>query len=183
MVKVIRSGNPSNMSVHDILVGDVMLLEQGDILPVDGIFIGGHNVSCDESSATGESDLIKKVPADAVMKALHEEEVNPKKLDPFIISGARVLDGVGTFLVTAVGENSSHGKTMMSLRDDPGLTPLQLKLNILAGKWPRSSVPIYLLTLPQATLRSLAVVRVCCSCSFLLSSSWPTFPRTATAPK
>lgn len=133
MVKVIRSGKPSTISVHDILVGDVMLLEQGDILPVDGVFIDGHNVSCDESSATGESDLIKKMPADAVMKALYEEEVNPKKLDPFIISGARVLDGVGTFLVTAVGQNSSHGKTMMSLRDDPGLTPLQLKLNILAG--------------------------------------------------
>ncbi|KAF4822798.1 Calcium-transporting ATPase 2 [Colletotrichum tropicale] len=156
VVKVIRSGNPSNISVHDILVGDVMLLEQGDILPVDGIFIGGHNVSCDESSATGESDLIKKVPADAVMKALHEEEVNPKKLDPFIISGARVLDGVGTFLVTAVGENSSHGKTMMSLRDDPGLTPLQLKLNILAGYIAKLGSGAGLLLLLVLTIEFLA---------------------------
>ncbi|KAK1723208.1 calcium-translocating P-type ATPase [Colletotrichum acutatum] len=156
IVKVIRSGKPANLSVHDILVGDVMLLEQGDIIPVDGVFIDGHNVSCDESSATGESDLIKKVPADAVMKALHEEEVNPKKLDPFIISGARVLDGVGTFLVTAVGQNSSHGKTMMSLRDDPGMTPLQLKLNILAGYIAKLGSGAGLLLLGVLTIEFLA---------------------------
>ncbi|KAK1980057.1 calcium-translocating P-type ATPase [Colletotrichum cereale] len=156
VVKVIRSGKPANLSVHEILVGDVMLLEQGDIIPVDGVFIDGHNVSCDESSATGESDLIKKVPADAVMKSLYEEEVNPKKLDPFIISGARVLDGVGTFLVTAVGQNSSHGKTMMSLRDDPGMTPLQLKLNILAGYIAKLGSGAGLLLLSVLTIEFLA---------------------------
>ncbi|KAF4441176.1 Ca2+-transporting ATPase [Fusarium austroafricanum] len=134
IVKVTRSGKPQNISIHDVLVGDVMLLEPGDVIPVDGVFIEGHNLSCDESSATGESDLIKKVPAEQVLHTLlHEQAPQLKKLDPFIISGAKVLDGVGTFLVTAVGEQSSHGKTMMSLRDDPGLTPLQAKLNLLAG--------------------------------------------------
>ncbi|KAF4976802.1 hypothetical protein FZEAL_6583 [Fusarium zealandicum] len=134
VVKVTRSGKPMTISIHDVLVGDVMLLEPGDVIPVDGVFINGHNLSCDESSATGESDLMKKVAADTVLHALlHEEAPKLKKLDPFIISGAKVLDGVGTFLVTAVGEQSSHGKTMMSLRDDPGLTPLQAKLNLLAG--------------------------------------------------
>ncbi|KAF5017240.1 hypothetical protein F66182_10852 [Fusarium sp. NRRL 66182] len=134
IVKLTRSGKPQNISIHDVLVGDVMFLEPGDVIPVDGVFIAGHNLSCDESSATGESDLIKKTPADVVLHSLlHEQAPQLKKLDPFIISGAKVLDGVGTFLVTAVGEQSSHGKTMMSLRDDPGLTPLQAKLNLLAG--------------------------------------------------
>ncbi|RBR09634.1 uncharacterized protein FIESC28_09746 [Fusarium coffeatum] len=134
IVKITRAGKPQNISIHDVLVGDVMLLEPGDVIPVDGVFISGHNLSCDESSATGESDLIKKVGADQVLHALlNEPTPQLKKLDPFIISGAKVLDGVGTFLVTAVGEQSSYGKTMMSLRDDPGLTPLQAKLNLLAG--------------------------------------------------
>ncbi|KAM0245826.1 hypothetical protein ACHAP5_005145 [Fusarium lateritium] len=134
IVKLTRSGKPQNISIHEVLVGDVMLLEPGDVIPVDGVFISGHNLSCDESSATGESDLIKKVPAEQVLHALlHEQAPQLKKLDPFIISGAKVLDGVGTFMVTAVGEQSSYGKTMMSLRDDPGLTPLQAKLNLLAG--------------------------------------------------
>ncbi|KJZ69243.1 hypothetical protein HIM_11366 [Hirsutella minnesotensis 3608] len=134
LVKVIRSGSPTTMSVYDVVVGDLMLLEAGDVVPVDGVFIDGHSLSCDESSATGESDLVKKTPADDVLHALlHREAPELKRLDPFIVSGARVLDGVGSFLVTAVGQNSSHGRTMMSLREDPGLTPLQSKLNILAG--------------------------------------------------
>jgi len=132
-VKVVRSGKPSTLSVHDLLVGDVMILEQGDVIPVDGVLVEGHTVSCDESSATGESDLVKKTPAQAVAEALGDGTGTTAKLDPFMLSGAKVLDGVGTFLVTAVGPNSSHGRTMMSLRDDPGMTPLQAKLGILAG--------------------------------------------------
>ncbi|KAL7906599.1 cation transporting ATPase [Trichoderma velutinum] len=133
-VKLIRSGNPMSLSVYDVVVGDIMLLEPGDIIPVDGVFIKGHSLSCDESSVTGESDLAKKVPADDVQQALLDEEVTElKSLDPFIISGAKVLDGVGSFLVTSVGQSSSHGRTMMSLWEDPGPTPLQSKLNILAG--------------------------------------------------
>lgn len=134
LVKVIRSGKPTSISIYDVLVGDVMMLEQGDVIPVDGVLVEGHAVSCDEASATGESDLVKKTPADAVWRALHEKDANTAKLDPFLLSGTKVLDGVGTFLVTAVGPHSSHGRTMLSLRDDPGMTPLQAKLNILAGK-------------------------------------------------
>jgi len=133
-VKVYRSGKPVKISIHDILVGDVMILEQGDVLPVDGVLIDGHTLSCDESSATGESDLVKKTAADAVSRAMKDGTSSTAKLDPFLLSGAKVLDGVGTFLVTAVGQHSLHGKTMMALRDDPGLTPLQAKLNILASK-------------------------------------------------
>ncbi|KAL3480166.1 hypothetical protein BJX99DRAFT_35848 [Aspergillus californicus] len=131
MVKLIRSGKMSEISVHDILVGDLMHLEPGDLLPVDGIFITGHNVKCDESSATGESDVLRKTPAQDVYGAIERHE-NLAKQDPFIVSGAKVSEGVGTFLVTAVGVNSTYGKTMMSLQDEGQTTPLQTKLNILA---------------------------------------------------
>lgn len=43
------------------MVGDIALLEPGEIIPCDGVFLRGHNVRCDESGATGESDAIKKV--------------------------------------------------------------------------------------------------------------------------
>ncbi|KFY30502.1 hypothetical protein V493_01865 [Pseudogymnoascus sp. VKM F-4281 (FW-2241)] len=130
-VKVIRSGKSREISVFDILVGDVVLLEPGDIVPVDGIFIDGHNVKCDESSATGESDIIKKRPASEVYEAIKSGQ-DTKKLDPFILSGAHVTEGVGRFVVTSTGVNSSYGKIMMSLREDPEVTPLQSKLHILA---------------------------------------------------
>ena len=130
-VKIIRSGKSREISVHDILVGDVMHLEPGDMIPVDGIFISGHNLKCDESSATGESDNLKKHPGDEVYEAIMTHK-NVAKMDPFIISGGKVTEGIGTFIVTAVGVNSSYGKTMMSLREPSQTTPLQVKLNVLA---------------------------------------------------
>ncbi|KAI1371451.1 plasma membrane calcium-transporting ATPase [Hypoxylon crocopeplum] len=130
-IKVVRSGKSFTINVHDILVGDVLHLEPGDLVPVDGIFITGHDVKCDESSATGESDAIKKTPGGQAM-ALLESSSNSKDLDPFIISGSKILEGVGTFLCTSVGVNSSFGKIMMSVRTDIEATPLQRKLERLA---------------------------------------------------
>lgn len=130
-VKVIRSGKSREISVHDVLVGDVMHLEPGDLIPVDGIFISGHNVKCDESSATGESDLLRKNSGDEVFDAIDANR-SIAKMDPFIISGGKVSEGIGTFLVTAVGVNSSHGRIMMSFREESQTTPLQMKLNVLA---------------------------------------------------
>lgn len=130
-IKVIRSGKSREISVHDILVGDVVHIEPGDMIPVDGIFISGYNVHCDESSATGESDLLKKTAGMEVFRIM-EAHGNVAKLDPFIISGSKVTEGIGTFMVTAIGINSCYGKTMMSLREDAQTTPLQSKLNVLA---------------------------------------------------
>jgi P-type Ca2+ transporter type 2C len=135
MVKVIRSGRTTMASIFDIFVGDVMIFEPGDVLTVDGILIDGHHVACDESSATGESDFIKKTPAADVMHTIHEGR-STKKLDPFILSGSKVCEGMGTYLVTAVGVHSSYGKTLMALRTDNETTPLQYKLNVLAGEYP-----------------------------------------------
>ena len=131
MVKAVRSGKIQEISVFDILVGDVLHLETGDMIPVDGVLIDGHNIKCDESQATGESDLIRKRPADEVYQAIENHD-SLKKMDPFIQSGARVMEGVGTFLVTSTGVNSTYGKTLMSLQDDPEITPLQAKLNVIA---------------------------------------------------
>ncbi|KAG2196901.1 hypothetical protein INT47_005125 [Mucor saturninus] len=118
-VKVLRSGREQQISVYDLNVGDVLMLEPGDIIPVDGLFLEGHNMACDESSATGESDTMKKQPEE--------------KGDCFILSGSKVLEGVGRAVVIAVGENSFFGRTMMSMRSGEAEgTPLQMKLDTLA---------------------------------------------------
>lgn len=133
MVSVIRSGKSQEISINDVMVGDVMHLATGDIVPVDGIFIQGSAVKCDESSATGESDLLRKTPAADVYDAIQKLDTKEaEKLDPFIISGSKVNEGNGTFLVTAVGVNSSYGRISMALRAEQEDTPLQKKLNILA---------------------------------------------------
>lgn len=97
-VKVIRSGKSQEISIYDILVGDVMHLEPGDLVPVDGILIRGHSIKCDESSATGESDLMKKQSADEVFRII-ESGGEVRKLDPFILSGSKVQEGVGKSLM------------------------------------------------------------------------------------
>ncbi|KAI8653638.1 Calcium-transporting ATPase [Fusarium sp. Ph1] len=130
-VKVTRSGKSSMINVYDVLVRDVLHIEPGDLVPVDGIFIDGHDLKCDESSATGESDAIRKTAGIKVYRAIASGQ-STRNLDPFIISGAKVLEGVGTFLCTSVGVHSSFGKIMMSVRTETEPTPLQQKLEGLA---------------------------------------------------
>lgn len=131
-VKAIRSGKSVLISVFDIMVGDVLHLESGDAIPADGILIDGHGVRCDESSATGESDAQKKTKGQEVWDRIMDETAT-SKLDPFIISGSKVLEGVGTYLVTSVGVNSSFGKIMTSLQTENEDTPLQVKLARMAN--------------------------------------------------
>ena len=129
-VNVVRSGKVAHISQYDILVGDLVKLETGDIVPADGILLQGFDVECDESSTTGESDLISKTPYRNEARA--DGKDLPEHLDPFILSGSKVANGVGTFVATAVGVNSSYGRILMSLRDVPEETPLQQKLGSLA---------------------------------------------------
>ncbi|OCF76311.1 calcium-translocating P-type ATPase, PMCA-type [Kwoniella mangroviensis CBS 8886] len=132
-VKCIRGGNEMVVNTKDLVVGDICLLEPGEILPVDGVFLRGHNVRCDESGATGESDAIKKFPYQECIEERNAAQPGDKlKKDCFLISGAKVLEGVGEYVVISVGTNSFNGRIMMSMRGDSENTPLQLKLNKLA---------------------------------------------------
>ncbi|KAL8783994.1 MAG: hypothetical protein Q9213_004245 [Squamulea squamosa] len=131
-VKAIRSGKSVMISVYDVMVGDILHLESGDSIPADGILVGGHGIRCDESSATGESDAMKKTAGSDVWQRMVEGTAT-SKLDPFIISGSKVLEGVGTYLVTSVGVNSSFGKIMMGLQAENEETPLQAKLAKMAN--------------------------------------------------
>ena len=119
-------------SVYDVLVGDLLYLEAGDVVPADGVLVSGYSVKCDEASITGESDQKRKIPGEAASQI--EAEANLDQLDPFIISGSKVLEGTGTYLITGVGIQSSYGKLIVSMADDDEVatTPLQAKLNIVA---------------------------------------------------
>ncbi|KAF8896568.1 calcium-transporting ATPase [Infundibulicybe gibba] len=100
-VKVIREGVE-----REVLVGDIALLEPGEIVPCDGIFLGGHNVRCDESGATGESDAIK--------------------------SGSKVLEGVGRYVVVAVALRGDAENTPLQLKLN-ALAELIAKIGSVAG--------------------------------------------------
>jgi Ca2+-transporting ATPase len=110
------------INLQEVVVGDIALLEPGEIVPCDGVFLSGHNVKCDESGATGESDAIKKVSYDeclAIRRKAQEADENkgmgPSEghTDCFVLSGSKVLEGVGSYVVVAVGTNSFNGRIMM----------------------------------------------------------------------
>jgi Ca2+-transporting ATPase len=129
LVTVIRDGRERQIHAHEIAVGDVVLFEPGEVIPCDGVFFSGHNVFCDESGATGESDAIKKL-FDQECTALKDNR--PMELDAsgspgdgespsglellghadcFIASGSNVLDG--SYVVTSVGTKSFNGHIVM----------------------------------------------------------------------
>ncbi|XP_057748345.1 calcium-transporting ATPase 10, plasma membrane-type-like isoform X2 [Arachis stenosperma] len=115
-LEVIRGGRRVEISIYDIVVGDVIPLNIGDQVPADGILIVGHSLAVDESSMTGESNIVEK---------------NSK--NPILISGCKVADGNGLMLVTAVGINTEWGLLMANISEDNGEeTPLQVRLNGLA---------------------------------------------------
>lgn len=115
-LEVIRGGRRIQVSIYDLVVGDVVPLKIGDQVPADGILISGQSLAIDESSMTGESKIVVKGP-----KA------------PFLMSGCKVADGYGTMLVTSVGINTEWGLLMASISEDTGEeTPLQVRLNGVA---------------------------------------------------
>ncbi|KAL8400829.1 hypothetical protein RB594_001014 [Gaeumannomyces avenae] len=139
-VKVIRSGKTQNISIYDLLVGDVMHIETGDVVAVDGVLIRGSGIQVDESSLSGESDLVHK---SAVAQGKGEEVSGIASLkqsavhrvsasDPFILSGTTVNGGVGSYLIISVGVNSTFGRTLHLVQNDVEPTPLQQKLGKLA---------------------------------------------------
>lgn len=115
-VKVIRGGKPTEFQITELVVGDVVMLDQGNQIPADGLLISSKDLEVDESVMTGESVLEKK---------------NAQK--PFMLSGCQAQNGSGLMLVTAVGINSEWGKTLAQLTGGESETPLQTKLDALAA--------------------------------------------------
>ena len=105
------------------MVGDILYLTMGDIIPVDGLLISGNDFIVDQSNATGEADPIRK----SIYRA------GDLGGDPFLISGSRVEEGNGRMLVCLVGSQSFTGKARLLIQaDDDEATPLQANLETIA---------------------------------------------------
>ncbi|KAJ3358957.1 hypothetical protein HDU91_005061 [Kappamyces sp. JEL0680] len=115
-VKVVRDSKAVEVLASDIVVGDVVEVETGMVVPADGILFSGFSVQVDESTMTGEPHAIEK---DFVK-------------DPFLLSGTSISNGVGKMLVIATGTNSLNGRSLLALEVEPEDTPLQQKLGRLA---------------------------------------------------
>ena len=116
LVEVRRNGQDVDISIYDVVVGDLFRAKSGEVMPCDGVLVSGQNVKADESSMTGESKAVAKSPR-----------------FPFMVGGSKLVSGDGRLLVTTVGEDTSYGRIVKAIQNEPEKeTPLQQKLERLA---------------------------------------------------
>jgi len=135
-VIVQRDDAKFNISDEELLVGDKCKIDVGMIIPADGILIESNNLRIDESSLTGESNLMRKETIEDCIK--NQKKYNEKKLpSPMLFSGTIVKEGTGWMMVLAVGKNSAQGKILEHVMqnkndEESNQTPLELKLGDIA---------------------------------------------------
>ena len=100
-VRCVRDGHVLDVKSADLVAGDIVQLAVGDIFPADGLLIQGDGVSTDESALTGEPKLIRKDPGTS----------------PFLLSGTKVMEGSGLYIIIAVGVNSEAGQIRELIRN------------------------------------------------------------------
>ena len=130
--KLIRNGQPEDHISDDLLVGDLIMVNYGDIMAADVLLIEGNGIKMDESALTGESDAMKKEKYEKCRELLNKGE---KKLpSPLILSGTNCIEGSGKGIVIAVGEHSQKGiiRRTVDNAQENSKTPLELKLEVIA---------------------------------------------------
>ena len=130
--KLIRKGQPEDHISDDLLVGDLIMINYGDIMAADVLLIEGNGIRMDESALTGESDAMRKEKYEKCKELLEKGE---KKIpSPLILSGTNCVEGSGKGIVIAVGEHSQKGiirRTVDNAAED-SQTPLEEKLEKIA---------------------------------------------------
>ncbi len=126
--RVFREEGLVSLPVGEVVVGDIIFLEAGDIIPADGKVLQANHLRCMESFLTGESVPVDKSVVNTGGKGLLEQT-------NLLFSGAQVVFGSGVFEVTAVGLNTQVGQIVKTVDSSATkLSPLQQKLEKV-GKW------------------------------------------------
>ncbi|MCD8350774.1 MAG: HAD-IC family P-type ATPase [Planctomycetaceae bacterium] len=126
-VPVIRDGQRGMVPKMDLVVGDIVMVEQGAELPGDAVVLQAVSLSINESSLTGESvPVAKRVQDDGDSGLAYPRNV--------VLRGTTVSDGHGIVRLTAVGDKSEIGKTARAAGETTdAMTPLAKQLERLAG--------------------------------------------------
>ena len=123
-VKVRRGGKVMQIPRHDIVVGDVVLIEVGDEVPADGELLVSTDLQINESTLTGEPITEKNTEGGG-------DGAYPRNI---ILRSTMVMNGRGEFVVTAVGDATEIGKVAQKSTEQTSVkTPLYVQLDKLAS--------------------------------------------------
>lgn len=127
--KVLREGIKTEIASKEIVPGDVLLLEAGDMIVADGRIIENYSLQVNESSLTGESTNVDKKDEEITGEAALGDRCN------MVFSGSLVTYGRASVLVTATGMNTEMGKIATLMNDTKDKkTPLQVSLDDFSKK-------------------------------------------------
>lgn len=122
-VKVRRNGKVMEIPRHDVVVGDIVLVEVGDEVPADGELIVCNDLQINESALTGEPVAEKSLEGGG-------DGAYPRNV---ILRSTMVMNGRGEFVVTAVGDATEIGKVAKKSTEQTSVeTPLHMQLDKLA---------------------------------------------------
>ena len=124
---VIRDGEQKKVKTSELVVGDIVVLEAGDVVPADLLLIDSASLKCEEASLTGESLPVEKE-AGIVLK----EKTPLAERKNMCFSSTTVVYGRGEGIVVATGKNAEMGKiASMLTKQKKETTPIQKSLNKL----------------------------------------------------
>jgi Ca2+-transporting ATPase len=119
--RVMRDGRQLEIASAEVVVGDLLMLAEGEIVPADAIVVQAAALLVDESALTGESVPVDKTAADGIDQA-------PDSAGSDLSAGTVVVRGRGLATVTATGADSAMGRIAALMSTGPTLTPLQRRL-------------------------------------------------------
>ena len=128
--RVIRNGVKQEILSKDIVPGDILFLEAGDLIAADGRIIENHSLQVNESSLTGESLAVEKS-----VEVLSDGEIPLSERKNMVFGGTLVTYGRAIAVVTATGMDSELGKIANLMENTKAKeTPLQKSLDKFSGK-------------------------------------------------
>ena len=129
---VIRGGQKLEIPTREVVVGDLLVLKQGDRIPADGRIIQSSNLEVNESSLTGESEPVKKL---NVGRLLTTPDISIGERNNMVFYGTYITTGNGTAITVKTGIDTEIGKISQGL-EDAGTSeiPIREKMNNF-GKW------------------------------------------------
>lgn len=130
VAKVIRDGQQLEIPASELVVGDIIKLEAGDVVPSDGRLIESYSLKINESALTGESEAVEKDPS-----VIDSEKVALGDQKNMVFSSSLVTYGRGLAVITAVGHDTELGKIADLISNTAERkTPLQVNMDNFSKK-------------------------------------------------
>lgn len=128
--RVMRDGHQVEIPSDQVVPGDILMLEAGDLAVADGRLLESHSLMVNESSLTGESDSVEKQ-----TEPLPGEQIPLGDQSNMVFSGSLVTAGRGVVVVTATGMQTEIGKIASLMNDTrEKKTPLQVSLDQFSSR-------------------------------------------------